>query len=251
MRYCKYCGKEIGESISKCPHCGKELGNSTSAAGGASASEAGASSASAAGTSSAAPSPNPAPSSSVRPGVVKPKFAVNSKVVIAIAGCAVLAGLVWAVMGGRCDEPGCNNKAAPGSNYCYSHKCVLSSCSRRKTLYSNYCYFHYDMYDDNAKQDQTSLVASQLTISNVKLSTYGNYAEASGSITNNSDYTVTFVKIKGSFESSSGQVIDTDWTYAVDSAGLAPGESCKWELSVKKDFSISNCDVSIIDFKIK
>ena len=247
MRYCKYCGKEISEGTTQCPHCGKELGQSASATGASSA----APSPNHAPSSSATPSPNPAPSSSVRPGVVKPKFAVNSKVIIVIAACAVLAGVMWAVMGGRCDEPGCNNKAAPGSNYCYSHKCVLSSCSRRKTLYSNYCYYHYDTYDDNAKQNQTSLVASQLTISNVKLSTYGNYAEASGSITNNSDYTVTFVKIKGSFESSTGQVIDTDWTYAVDSAGLAPGESCKWELSVKKDFSISNCDVSILDFKIK
>ena len=224
MRYCKYCGKEIDDDIAVCPHCGKEIKrieNNTSSE----------------------------QSTEGKAGIIERWPAVNSKVFMAIAACVVIVGLAMIVMGGRCRESGCSNKAAPGSKYCYSHKCVISDCKNRQMSFSSYCYTHYNEFDDNAKSGQNSYVASQLQISDIKLSSYGDYINASGSITNNSDYTVKFVKIKGSFESSSGAVIDTDWTYAVDSAGLAPGESCKWELHVKRDYQISNCNVSIIDFK--
>ena len=51
------------------------------------------------------------------------------------------------------------------------------------------------------------------------------------------------------YQSRTGKVIDTDWTYAVGSEGLGPGESCKWKMSVEKDLSIKDCDVSIMDYK--
>lgn len=66
--------------------------------------------------------------------------------------------------------------------------------------------------------------------------------------TSSSNSTVSFVKIKGAFKDYSGIVIDTDWTYAVGTDGLAPGESCKWEMAVKKDSAIVSCDVTVIDF---
>lgn len=226
MRYCKYCGKEIDGDIAKCPHCGKEIKKNEK-------------------------STNSEQSNEKRVGAVEQWSAANSKIILITAVLAVIAGLTMIVMGGRCKESGCNNKAAPGSKYCYSHKCVISDCKNRQMAFSNYCYIHYNEFDDNAKSDQNSNIASQLLISDIRLSSYGDYIYAEGSITNNSDYTVKFVKIKGSFESSYGEVIDTDWTYAVDSAGLAPGETCKWELHAKKDYQISRCSASIIDFKIE
>ena len=51
------------------------------------------------------------------------------------------------------------------------------------------------------------------------------------------------------FITSYGNVVDTDWTYAVGSEGLSPGESKKWEAYVDKDLSIKKIDISIIDYK--
>ena len=57
----------------------------------------------------------------------------------------------------------------------------------------------------------------------------------------------SYIKVKGSFKNSYGTVIDTDWTYAVGSEGLEPGESKKFSLSVEKDSSIKDCSVTILE----
>ena len=220
MRFCKYCGGQIEDEAKICPHCGKELKKVI----------------------------KELPDEANRPGKVN-KTVVNAKALAVIAAVILAGGIAILTMGGRCKWSGCNNKAAPGSSYCYSHKCVVSNCKNKRGLYSNYCYEH--SYYDEDEADNTSYVASQLRISDIKLNTYGSsYIRATGTITNNSSYTVKYVKIKGSFESSLGEVVDTAWTYAVDSAGLAPGETCKWEIYVKKDYKISNCSVSILDLDI-
>ena len=189
MRFCKYCGEQIEDEAEICPHCGKELKKTI----------------------------KEMPEEANRSDKVK-KTVVNTKALAVIAVVVLTGGIAILAMGGRCKWSGCSNKAAPGSSYCYSHKCVVSSCNNSR---------------------------------DIKLNTYGSsYIRATGTITNNSSYTVKYVKIKGSFESSSGAVVDTAWTYAVDSAGLAPGETCKWEMSVKKDYQISSCSVSILDLDI-
>lgn len=70
---------------------------------------------------------------------------------------------------------------------------------------------------------------------------------ASGTIYNQGNKTIKYVKLKISFRDSSNSVIDTDWTYAVGSEGLAPNESKKWNVYVDKDYNISKCSYSIID----
>ena len=50
--------------------------------------------------------------------------------------------------------------------------------------------------------------------------------KAQGTLTNNSDTTVYFVQVKFKFVTRSEEVVDTESTYAVGSEGLAPGESC-------------------------
>lgn len=74
------------------------------------------------------------------------------------------------------------------------------------------------------------------------------YTVAIGQVQNVSDATIKFVQIKVAFKDSSGNVIDTDSTYAVGSEGLAPGESAKWRASVNKDNNIHSYTVSLIDF---
>lgn len=174
----------------------------------------------------------------------------NWLIALTIAGVAGIAAVGLTVMmgSGRCESRGCQNKAVKGSHYCYSHKCVLSSCPEEQYALSNYCYSHYLRYDDDAKTKTESVHSWQLAISNVSLSSNSSYTIVEGKITNNSNSTVRFVKVKGAFQNSAGRVVDTDWTYAVGSEGLAPGESCKWRMSVSKDYSIQKCDVTILDY---
>ena len=80
------------------------------------------------------------------------------------------------------------------------------------------------------------------------MSSTRNYDIAEGHLTNNSNATVKFVKIKGAFTDFREKVIDTASTYAVGSEGLAPGETTTWRISVKKDDEIYNCDVTVYDF---
>lgn len=49
-----------------------------------------------------------------------------------------------------------------------------------------------------------------------------------GTATNNSDKTVSFLKVKIALYDKEGKVIDTTWTYAVGAEGIAPGESTQW-----------------------
>lgn len=90
---------------------------------------------------------------------------------------------------------------------------------------------------------------SYLKISNVSLSSNSSYNICSGTISvpSYSPYKYHYVKVKGAFTTSYGTTIDTDWTYAIGSEWLEPGESTKFRLSVEKDYSISNCKVSIME----
>lgn len=224
MRFCKYCGTQILETDSKCPNCGKELGRAVAAE-------------------------TQEKAASVHASDIAQKFGKNPKLLIGAAFiviCVVI--VVLAMNSGKCKASGCSNKTVSGSDYCYSHKCAVSSCNKSRFSYSNYCYSHYLLYDDDADTYTNRVYSYELRISNVTLSSNSSYTIAEGTITNNSDQTVSYVKIKGSFETSYGTVVDTDWTYAVGSEGLAPGESCKWRMSVSKDSSIKDCTVTILDF---
>jgi len=75
------------------------------------------------------------------------------------------------------------------------------------------------------------------------------YVRYTGTITNMSDETHYFVKVKGTFTDDAGNSIDTDWTYAVGDEGLAPGESTKFTLAVAKDQRISHIDYEVYDYR--
>ena len=119
MRFCKYCGGQIEDEAKICPHCGKELKKVI----------------------------KELPDEANRPGKVN-KTVVNAKALAVIAAVILAGGIAILTMGGRCKWSGCNNKAAPGSSYCYSHKCVVSNCKNKRGLYSNYCYEH-SYYDED------------------------------------------------------------------------------------------------------
>lgn len=93
-----------------------------------------------------------------------------------------------------------------------------------------------------------TFTASDLRISGVTLSSSRAYTSATGTITNHGSRIVRFVEVKAAFKDSAGKTIDTDWTYAVGSEGLSPGESTKFTLMVDKDSSIKDCAVVVQDF---
>ena len=91
-------------------------------------------------------------------------------------------------------------------------------------------------------------IYSDLNITVESVSSNSSYTNCTGKIKNNGTTTYYDVKVKGSFKDSFDNVIDTDWTYAVGSEGLAPGESKKFSLSVVEDHDIKSCTVDLLNF---
>ena len=211
MNFCKYCGEQISNDVDYCPYCGKALRSEQHST----------------------PLKNPSQKRTLL------------WILLGIIGIIIV---ILAINSTKCKSSGCSNNAIKGKDYCYAHKCSISSCDARSFSMSDYCHFHYSLYNDDSFAQTNYVSSNELKISNVTLRSTSGYTYAEGTITNTSDSDVSFVKIKGTFENSIGTVIDTDWTYAVGSEGLSPGETCKWELSVRKDSSIKKCSVKILDF---
>lgn len=223
MRFCKYCGAKVEDTAAICPACGKEIRNGSQ-------------------TKESGP-----PVSSLRTSVNKIVGGSRRWIYIGAGAAGILLLIVLVLFSGKCRSSGCRNRKAPGSNFCYNHKCDAPDCRKERLASSNYCYEHYLKYDLEDEDTSSGAYSWELKISDVKVYSEYSFTFAEGSLTNNSTSTVKYVKLKGSFKSRLGTVIDTDWTYAVGSEGLAPGETCKWKMSVAKDYDITDCDVTILD----
>ena len=248
MRFCKYCGMQISEQDSICPACGKDLNpiKISQPAPGPDAGHSVHEPESGSGAISPAGAEIGGPEGTVQ--TAGGLFSGNKKGILAGAGAAaVLLLVILAVFSGRCRSEGCKNRKAPGSDYCYNHKCDVNGCRKERFAASNFCYEHYKMYDKDAGSVENPAYSWLLNISDVLVYSEYGFTYAEGTLTNNNDTSVKYVKLKGAFKSRTGKVIDTDWTYAVGSEGLEPGESCKWKMSVTKDSSITDCDVTILD----
>lgn len=209
MIVCAKCGGEISEQARFCKHCGTPVTNQ----------------------------------SHTPPKSAFLQFLSFHKKKLIIGGVIVTALLLVVVLlGSGCKYSSCDNRSVSGSKYCYSHKCNL--CEDKKFVYSNYCYKHYLLYDEEA---DLSSMHRDLSFSKINITNNSSYTVATGSVTNSGSKTYDFIKLKGSFKDSSGNVVDTDWTYAVGSEGLAPGDTVTFRMSVDKDYSIKSCSVSITD----
>lgn len=100
----------------------------------------------------------------------------------------------------------------------------------------------------SAEERQQDIRSHSLIVSSISHSSSTNYYNVYGTVTNNTENTVRFVKVKICLLDAGGNVIDTDTTYACGSEGLKPGESSKFECYIKKDSRTDSFQASIYDY---
>ncbi len=211
--FCHQCGQKIEGNARFCSNCGAEIQERQLAA---------------------------------QPTAEEPRKLDRKKIfLLIIAAVAVIVAVALIVAGIRdkqCEYGGCTEEKTYG-DYCIEHVCLYGSCTNARSYGSDYCYYHKTVSAAPAADAEDDLI-----FSNIEIEHNSSYTVVTGKVTNLGSITYSFVKIKGVFKSSSGTSIDTDWTYAVGSEGLAPGESATFRMSVPKDYSITKCSISIIDY---
>ena len=90
---------------------------------------------------------------------------------------------------------------------------------------------------------------SVLKITADDVTSNSSYTICTGSVKNTGTKTYEFIKVKGAFKDSNGEVVDTDWAYAAGAEGLAPGEASTFRLSVTKNSNIASCSVSLLEYE--
>lgn len=164
-------------------------------------------------------------------------------------GIAVLGCFIY-FFGFRCKAGLCPLLSIFSGDYCSTHTCGRDDCTNKKAVDRNYCYTHSPSYPSDYSYTP-ELAEDVLDFSDISITHNSSYTVCTGAITNNGRRTYTFVEVKGKFKDSSGKVLDSDWTYAVGSEGLAPGESTTFRISVDKNRSITKCTMEIIDYDRK
>lgn len=154
------------------------------------------------------------------------------------------------LLGFKCRAGFCLLPSGIKGEYCTLHTCNRSGCYNKVVEGKKYCHTHTPSTSTNY-QYTPEKAEDVLVFSNVDISKNSSYTICNATITNNGKKTYTFVEIKGKFKDSSGNIIDTDWTYAVGTEGLAPGESATFRLSVSKNSKITKCDLEILDYNKK
>jgi hypothetical protein len=67
-----------------------------------------------------------------------------------------------------------------------------------------------------------------------------------GTVTNTGSAPITYVKVGIDFVTSSGSVVDSDWTYAVDSSPLRPGESRKFTVQQRSSPGVDSARAHVL-----
>lgn len=147
----------------------------------------------------------------------------------------------------RCKAGFCFLPSSFNGDYCSIHTCNRTNCYNKIAEGKRYCYTH--MPSTSPQYNYKPEVAEDvLSFSDISVTKNSSYTICNATITNNGKKTYTFIEVKGKFKNSSGTILDTDWTYAVGSEGLAPGESASFRLYVDKDTNIVKCDLEILDY---
>lgn len=215
--HCSKCGKQVSDEATFCRYCGNRLDKGNK------------------GVNSQ--------------GKVIEQFQngnINKYKKYSIIGIIIIV-LVLYVFVFRCKSGFCPLPSVFRGDYCIIHTCNRNRCYNKVVKGKDYCYTH--MPSTTTDYNYTPEKAEDvIDFSDISINSNSSYTICTATVTNNGKRTYTFVEVKGKFKDSSGTVLDTDWTYAVGSEKLAPGESVSIRLSVKKDSNITQCDLEIIDY---
>ena len=150
------------------------------------------------------------------------------------------------IVGGYCSTNYLSSEAHKDfsyDGYCYcswflqdnlKYKANLNSSFKNQRSISNEIEFERNNTYNKTNYDVINRKGTDtITVDGIRISGEyhsGDYPYVSGTAKNNSTKTVKFIKIKIALKDVSGNVIDTTWTYAVGSEGLAPGETTQWKV---------------------
>ena len=175
------------------------------------------------------------------------KMLVFSKYKKQIVIAIIALCFVGYFFGFRCKAGLCLLPSGLKGEYCIVHTCKRGDCTNKRAENKDYCYTHSPTASSGISYTP-EVAENVLEFSDIRITHNSSFTVCTGTITNNGRKTYTFVEVKGKFKNSSGTVLDTDWTYAVGSEGLAPGESTSFRLSVDKNTNIKNCTMEILDY---
>ncbi len=106
---------------------------------------------------------------------------------------------------------------------------------------------------DLSSDSKTSASSGGLELEDTSFYTHNGYKYATGRVANNSkDKSYKYVKVKVTYYNKDGEFVSTDWTYAVDSMPLAPGENKYFEFKDKIPTVTVNqtCRFEIVDYMV-
>ena len=118
---------------------------------------------------------------------------------------------------------------------------------KSNTVYPSGSYYG-GSYNNNYSSGVNKSIGLSMKVD--RITTSGSYTYVYCSITNvSSKYVATryrYVKVKAQFKNYSGSIVDTDWTYAVDSTWIEPGETKTFYYMVKNT-NIKSATLSFAD----
>lgn len=218
--YCSKCGKQVSDEATFCKYCGTRLYEE-----------------------------NKDLDSQGKAMKQSQKRKSNGPKKYLILGIAIVLSAIY-IFGVRCKAGFCPLPSTFHGDYCTVHTCDKKGCYNKAVKDKAFCYTHTP--SASANYNYTPEKAEDvIDFSDISISSNSSYSICTATVTNNGKRTYTFVEVKGKFKDLSGTVLDTDWTYAVGSEGLAPGESVSIRLSIEKDVNVYQCDLEIIDYDRK
>lgn len=97
----------------------------------------------------------------------------------------------------------------------------------------SYSYWYSNSYGSGSSQaDYRVYCQRYMMVTGVTVTHRGNYTYVRGTLMNTGNQKIRFVKVKAVCKNYAGTIVDTDWTYAVDSAWMNPGERKTFEMMI-------------------
>lgn len=128
------------------------------------------------------------------------------------------------------------------SSSSYSASASSSSGKSSSSSYSS------SSYSSSNEMSHSTYCRLYVKISDVQVKHNHNYTYVTGKVTNTGTYSVKYVKVKAVAKDRTGTIVDTDWTYAVGSEWLDPGECKTFEMMIRDESGkITKADVAFME----